>query len=54
MYVCELWVNSAVFKKTHSIVKISICIFHSSVNKIKVLICEVLFLLLTLCSKRQI
>ena len=45
MYVCELWVNSAVFEKAHNTVKISICIFHFSVNKIEVHICEVLFLL---------
>lgn len=45
MYVCELRVNSAVFEKAHNTVKISICIFHFSVNKIEVHICEVLFLL---------
>ena len=45
MYVCELRVNSPVFEKAHNTVKISICIFHFSVNKIEVHICEVLFLL---------
>lgn len=39
VYVCKLRVNSAVFKKAQNIVKISICIFHFSVNKIKMHIC---------------